>query len=285
MPNPYGLSISVEDAKKAAALSRDITESAVAIVVVEDVLAALQSRWAAGNHHALVETRTGFGDRRGGQVHIDVVGDEEVEAAIAIVIDEGAACVPAGAFACDAGLQADIGEGSVSVVVIEDVLTVISDKEIVPSIVVIVPDANALSPAGVGEPGLGRHIGESAVAIVAEKMRRGFAASGKALETKAIYDENVEPAVVIVIVERYPTASGFEQILVLVFSPKDGFDVQAGFACDVTEADAEIGWRRGFFLTDILAGSYRRVQPARAYHPHDAFEGQNQRGPAERLQK
>jgi hypothetical protein len=30
-------------------------------------------------------------------------------------------------------------------------------------------------------------------------------------------------------------------------------------------------------------GRYRGVQPAGANHPNDAFEGQNQRGPAERL--
>ena len=45
--------------------------------------------------------------------------------------------------------------------------------------------------------------------------------------------KDIEPAVVIVIVKRDAAAGGFEQILVLVFSAEDGFDIQAGFARDV----------------------------------------------------
>ena len=77
------------------AASGDIGERAVAIVVIQNVLAALQARRAAGNHHAFVEARAGFGHRRGRQIEIDVVGDEQIEVAVAIVIDEGASGVPA----------------------------------------------------------------------------------------------------------------------------------------------------------------------------------------------
>ena len=86
-------------------------------------------------------------------VHIDIVGDEEVEMAIAIVVDERAACVPARAFAGDAGFLADVGESSISVVVIENIFAVVGDEEIFVAIVVVVTDADALSPAGVADSG------------------------------------------------------------------------------------------------------------------------------------
>ncbi len=74
----------------------------------ENILAAIHARRAAGNHDALVEAGAGFGNRRGGQVHIDVISDEEIEFAVAIVIDEGTAGVPAFAVGGDAGLCGDI---------------------------------------------------------------------------------------------------------------------------------------------------------------------------------
>ena len=77
--------------------------------------------------------------KRQGQIHVDVVGNEKVEAAVAIVIDEGAPCVPAVAFASHAGFLADIGEGSVSVVVIEDVLPEAGDD----AILIVCPDKDA----------------------------------------------------------------------------------------------------------------------------------------------
>src|ERR1039458_4288096 len=105
-------------------------------------------------------------------------------------------------------------------------------------------------------------------------MRRGFAAGGKALESPAVHDKDIEPSVVVVVVERDATASGFEQILVLVFSAEDGFDIQTGFVRDVAETDAEIGGRRrGFLLTDLLAGCVGSTQPKGTSHFKDAVEG------------
>ena len=54
----------------------DVSESSVAIVVVKNILAALKSGRAAGDHHSFVEAWAGFGHRRGGQIHVDVVGDK-----------------------------------------------------------------------------------------------------------------------------------------------------------------------------------------------------------------
>ncbi len=75
--------------------SGDVGEGAVAVVVVEDVLAAVEAGRAAGDLHAFVGAAGGFGQRGGLDVEVDVVGDEEIEVAVLVVVEEGAAGVPA----------------------------------------------------------------------------------------------------------------------------------------------------------------------------------------------
>ena len=43
----------------------------------------------------LIQARAGFRQRRGLRVEVDVVGDEEVELAVLVVIDKRAAGIPA----------------------------------------------------------------------------------------------------------------------------------------------------------------------------------------------
>src|SRR5439155_8595542 len=147
----------------------DVGERAVTVIVIENVFSAVETRRAASNHNAFVEARAGFGNGRGLQVEIDVVGDEEIEAAVAIVVDESAAGVPALAGAGDAGFFADVGKGAVAVVVVEDVFPEVRDEEIVEAVVIVIADADALSPAGMKQASFGGDVGESAVAIVFEK--------------------------------------------------------------------------------------------------------------------
>jgi hypothetical protein len=51
--------------------------------VIENIFAAHQTRRAARYHYAFVETGAGFGNRSGAQIHVDVVRDKQIEAAIA----------------------------------------------------------------------------------------------------------------------------------------------------------------------------------------------------------
>ena len=146
---------------------RNIGECSVAIVVVEDVLSALAIREDRRRPSALVDTRPRLGHRSGRQVEIDIVGHEQIEAAVAIVIDESAACVPAFAVSGHAGLFADVSKSAVAIIVIENAFAEVSDEEIVPAIVVVVADANALAPAGMGHAGF-RDVGKGAIAVVPE---------------------------------------------------------------------------------------------------------------------
>ena len=71
-------------------------------------------------------------------------------------------------------------------------------------------------------------------------MRGRGLACGKTFESRAVHEKNIEPSVVVVVVEGDAAAGGFEKIFVFVFAAEDGLGVEAGFAGDVDEADAEI---------------------------------------------
>ena len=135
-----------------AGLLADIREGAVAVVVKQDVLAALQSRRTARHHDAFEQARAGLRQRRGLRIEIDVVGDEQVQMAVPVVIHERAAGVPAAlpvaGIGRDAGLSGDIGELAVAVVVPQRAIAPISDEQVVVAVVVIVADAAPLAPPG-----------------------------------------------------------------------------------------------------------------------------------------
>src|SRR5271157_1045947 len=226
----------------------NVGERAVAVVVVEDVLPTLETRRSTRDHRALVQAWARFRHGSRCQIEVNIVGDEKIQAAVAVIVNKGAAGVPSRALARHAGLFADVGERAVAVVVIEDVLAEVGNEQVIPAVVVVVADANALPPAGVAQASFRRHVGECAVTIVAKQMRSGFTAGGKTFQARPVHQKDVEPSVVVVIVEGYAASGGFEQVLVLVLSAEDGLHVQPGFAGNVDEADCQIGFLCGFFF-------------------------------------
>src|SRR5215472_1312397 len=72
----------------------DVGERAVAVVVKQDILRPLQAWGTAGHQDAFVHTRPGFGQRSGFGIEVDVVGDEKVQVAVLVVVDESTAGVP-----------------------------------------------------------------------------------------------------------------------------------------------------------------------------------------------
>jgi hypothetical protein len=85
---------------------------------------------AAGDQQSLICAGAGFGRRRGLQIHVYIIGDEEIEMAVLVVIDPSAAGVPAdfGPWLQQAGFLGHVGEGAVTVIAIKHVLTVVSDE-------------------------------------------------------------------------------------------------------------------------------------------------------------
>jgi hypothetical protein len=124
--------------------------------------------------------------------------------------------------------------------VIENVLPEVGNEQIVPTVVVIVADTASLTPAGVGNSGFESYIRERAIAIIAKKVRCWLLASGKTLEAHSVDQEDVQPAIVVVIVESDTAAGGFEQIFVLMLATKDRLGVEARFSSNIQETDTQV---------------------------------------------
>src|ERR1700731_778726 len=82
-------------------------------------------------------------------------------------------------------------------------------------------------------------------------MRVRLFSCKKPFEPGTIDQKNIEPAVVVVVVEGNAATRGFEQILVLVLSAKDCFRIQAGVAGNIQKADAQIGVLRPLLFLRI----------------------------------
>ena len=133
---------------------RDVGEGAVTIVVIEDVLAALQAGWTTCHLNAFVGAAGCLWKRCSLDVEVDVVGDKEVEVAIAVIVKKGAAGVPPRLRLKQARLFRNVSEGAIAVVAVEDVLAVVADKEIVPAVIVVVANTATLAPSCRASPAL-----------------------------------------------------------------------------------------------------------------------------------
>src|ERR1039457_4143827 len=123
-------------------LHADIGKRAVAIVVEKVIGLAVQSpRPAAYRDTAILAEREHgcirAGARRGRQIVVNVAGNEEIEAAIAVIVAEAGAGRPVPQR--DTCLLGHIGKGAIVIVVVEPVLAEVGDVEVGPPIVVVVP--------------------------------------------------------------------------------------------------------------------------------------------------
>src|SRR5271154_5482384 len=62
---------------------------------------------------------------------------------------------------------------------------------------------------------------------------------GETVQTPSVHHEEVEPAVVIVVVKREPAACGFEQVLIPALRAIGRCEGKAGLPGDVDEANAQ----------------------------------------------
>src|SRR4029077_18883866 len=119
------------------------------------------------------------------------------------------------------GFFADVGKGAVAIVVIEHVLSVVGDVEVFEAVVVIVPHANTLAPAGVSQARLFSHIGERAVVIVAVEMAGGSFAGGEAFQFRTVHEKNVGPAVIVIIEDGDAGPGRLNDIFLRVFTTEN----------------------------------------------------------------
>ena len=147
----------------------DVVEGAVALVAVERVGAAGQPGRTARDRDALVAAEAGIGRGRLREIEVDVVGDEEIEPSVAVVVEEGGARAPSRAWCGEAGAGGDVGERAVAVVAKQPVLAVERDEQVAVAVVVVVGRGSALAPAADADAGLRGHVLERAVALCCDR--------------------------------------------------------------------------------------------------------------------
>jgi len=112
-------------------------------------------------------------------------------------------------------------------------VAVVSDEEILEAVVVVIADANAVRPTWVGDAGFRGDIGEGAVAVVVVEAIAGTRRS--AVEAAPTDDEDIHPAVIVVIEEGAAAAHGFIDVSHLAGNSGDDGLCQSGLRGDVGE--------------------------------------------------
>ena len=106
----------------------------------------------------------------------------------------------------------DVGEGAVTVVVVEAALAVVGDEDVGEAVVVVVGGDGADAPAVVGDAGFCGDVGEGAVVVVVEEGGGGwFGLAGEGVVGAAVDEVDVEPAVVVVVEQGDAGAEGFDE--------------------------------------------------------------------------
>src|ERR1019366_7009521 len=96
----------------------------------------------------------------------DIIGNNEVEFPVIVVIEPGRTGRPQSSV-LHACVRRHVGEGAVSVVVIEDASAVTKERHVRKAVIVVVADANPHSEKSCGsDSGVGGHGSKCAVAII-----------------------------------------------------------------------------------------------------------------------
>ena len=111
----------------------------------------------------------------------NVVGNEEIQMSIAVVIQEGAAGSKPLLIAPQPGRLGNIGESSVAVVAVKHVLPEIGAKDIVKAIVVVVSDADSAGPPEQAQPCLFSDIRKCPIPVILiQPIRRAHRGASEA---------------------------------------------------------------------------------------------------------
>src|SRR5437764_4302205 len=99
----------------------------------------------------------------------------------------------------DARARSYVREASIVVVAIKNAPIQVRNKNIFPSVIVVVPHCHAKAPAAVIQSRLCSHISKGSVMIVVVKLSRVALARANVLQGGSICEINVHPAVIVVV--------------------------------------------------------------------------------------
>src|SRR5205823_3587578 len=143
-----------------------------------------------------------------GRVIVDIVGHDEVEPAIAIVVHEAGGGGPERIV--EAGLARDFPKGAVAVVEKEPDSAVLGDQDIRPAVVVDVANRHAHAVADHIEPGARADIDKAAVGPLAEEPIARLR-----LRAAVLHEIDVEAAVLVEIEKREAGAEKVRQEIMI----------------------------------------------------------------------
>src|SRR5215469_12014311 len=254
-------------------LLRHIGESSVAVVSIQGVLASGQPPRPALDGNPFPPAVDVFaGGRCIFKRKANVVGNEEVQVSIAVVVHEAAAGAKPWLVVRESGGFGHVGESSVAVVSIESVLPEIGAKDVVKAVVVVVAYTNPAGPADRVQAGFLGDIRERPVAVVlVQPIRRAF---GSASQARAAENKQIHPPVIVIINERAAASGGFHDVLFDLFIAIAHRRVQSGGSgyiheVSVERAPGQRGSRQGLggMGRNALPQQADRTQPERAAQP------------------
>src|SRR5205823_6419136 len=88
----------------------------------------------------------------------------------------------------------------------------IGDVNVFPPVIVVIADGCAKAPAAMVQAGLGSYVGESAVMIITIEFARMTFAGAQVFESRAIHQQNIHPAVVVVVEHGDAATHGFHDV-------------------------------------------------------------------------
>ncbi len=130
----------------------------------------------------------------------------------------------------------DVSEVAFAFVVKQDVLPLAGDEDIVVAVVVVVADGDTSRPNAASQAGLRGDVFEGAVAVVVIEPNGGIRGSWRGALPLTGEDDDIHPAVVVVIDESGAAAHGFEHVVDTAFVTVDDGRVESGLLRDVYEA-------------------------------------------------
>ena len=164
---------------------RDVGERAVAVVAIQEVGVGRQPLRAAVDRQPLpgaVRALSRLGRRR--QIEREIVGDEQIEVAVAIDVEQRTAGAPPIAGGIEARLRRDVLEASLAEVPVQHVAAEVGDEQIDAPVAVRIAGAHARRPADAVEPRGRRRVDEPSAHVAIQpdprrlpgRPRRGRAA-------------------------------------------------------------------------------------------------------------
>src|SRR5262249_30663831 len=189
-------------------------------------------------------------------VPVDIRADHQVEPAVAVDIDKGRRRSPAPL--SNATLRRDVGEGAVTIIAQQPRLPIPGNEQILGAVVVVIGGCHAHTVEGDGETSALRDILKGAIAPVAVQAHGGLWLLALAGPLAAVDQQDIGPAIPIVIKKSTTSTDGFRVPLLASgagFMAKD----YPGSGRDVAKLDSG-QWRCWWCYGNNLRGWLGRLR-------------------------